>query len=98
MIAAGLIDEVRALLARGYSPDLPSMSGIGYAEIVAHLRGETTLAEAAARIGWNTHRYVRHQETWLRRNRALERFDVADPGWQEALTARVRAFLTEIEG
>lgn len=93
MIAAGLVDEVAALLARGYSPSLPALSGIGYAEVVACLRGETTLAEATARIKTNTHRYVRHQETWLRRNRALERFDVSEAGWQEALGARVRAFL-----
>ena len=98
MIAAGLVGEVRALLDRGYDPRLPAMSSIGYAEIVAHLRGEITLAEATARIKTDTHRYVRHQETWLRRNRALERFDVADPGWQEVLVSRVRAFLTEIEG
>ena len=93
MIAAGLVGEVRALLDRGYSPDLPALSGIGYAEIVAHLRGETTLGEAIERIKANTHRYVRHQETWLRRNRALERFDVADEGWQARLIARAREWL-----
>ncbi len=93
MIAAGLVGEVRALLDRGYSPDLPALSGIGYAEIVAYLRGETTLAEAIERIKANTHRYVRHQETWLRRNRALERFDVADESWQARLIARASEWL-----
>ena len=97
MIAAGLVGEVAALLARGYSPSLPALSGIGYAEIVAYLRGETTLAEATARIKTNTHRYVRHQETWLRRNGALEWFDVGEAGWQEALEARVRAFFANDE-
>lgn len=94
MIAAGLIAEVRGLLERGYSPKLPALTGIGYAEIIAHLRGEIGLPEAIERIKFNTHRYVRHQETWLRRNRAAERFDVARPGWQDALRARVAAFLT----
>jgi tRNA dimethylallyltransferase len=93
MIADGLVDEVRRLLARGYDPALPALSGIGYAEIIAHLRGDLPLAEAVARIKFNTHRYVRHQETWFRRNRAAERFDVAAPGWQEALRARVAAFV-----
>jgi tRNA A37 N6-isopentenylltransferase MiaA len=63
------------------------------AEIVAYLRGETTLGEAIDRIRANTHRYVRHQETWLRRNRALERLDVADEGWQARLLARAREWL-----
>jgi tRNA dimethylallyltransferase len=93
MIAAGLVAEVRALLDRGYDPALPAMSGIGYAEIVAHLRGDLSLPDAIAQIKANTHRYVRHQETWLRRNRAAERFDVAEEGWRERLLARVGAFL-----
>ena len=93
MIAVGLIEEVQALLARGYDPRLPALSSIGYAEIIQHLRGELTLATAVERIKANTHRYVRHQETWLRRNRALCWFDVAEPGWEERLRALVRAFL-----
>ncbi|MGN6363050.1 MAG: tRNA (adenosine(37)-N6)-dimethylallyltransferase MiaA [Thermomicrobiales bacterium] len=89
MIAAGLVEEVRALLERGYAPDLPALSGIGYAEIVAYLRGESTLPDAIARIKTNTHRYVRHQETWFRRNHAAERSDVAVPDWLNRLDARV---------
>ncbi|MFN8540766.1 MAG: tRNA dimethylallyltransferase [Thermomicrobiales bacterium] len=81
MVAAGLVDEVRGLIERGYSPALPSMSGIGYAEIAAYLGGEGTLAEATERIKFNTHRYVRHQETWFRRNRAARRIDVAPGDW-----------------
>jgi tRNA dimethylallyltransferase len=93
MIAAGLVAEVRALLDRGYGPDLPAMSSIGYAEISAYLRGQATLPEAIAQLKANTHRYVRHQETWLRRNRTAERFDVAREGWLEALRERVGTFL-----
>ena len=89
MIAAGLVEEVRALLERGYAPDLPALSGIGYAEIVAYLRGESTLPDAITRIKTNTHRYVRHQETWFRRNHAAERFGVAVPDWLNRLDARV---------
>ncbi len=66
MIQKGLIEEVRRLLAMGYSSSLPSMSGIGYKEICAYLRGEIELQEAVARIKWETHRLVRHQEKWFR--------------------------------
>lgn len=93
MIAAGLLAEVRTLLDRGYDPALPSMSGIGYAEIVAHLRGDLSLPAAIARIQANTHRYIRHQETWLRRNRLATRFDVATGRWSEALQEHVGTFL-----
>jgi tRNA dimethylallyltransferase len=46
MIADGLVAEVKGLLAKGYSPDLPSLSAIGYQEIGRYLRGEITLDEA----------------------------------------------------
>ncbi|MCH7836439.1 MAG: tRNA (adenosine(37)-N6)-dimethylallyltransferase MiaA [Chloroflexi bacterium] len=66
MIAAGLIEEARRLLAMGYSRELPSMSGIGYKEACAHLAGEMTLDEAAARIKTETHRLARHQNAWFK--------------------------------
>lgn len=93
MLAAGLVAEVRALLDQGYDPALPAMSGIGYAEIVAHLRGDIDLPGAAAQIRVNTHRYIRHQETWLRRQRDAIRFDVGTEGWLATLRERVGTFL-----
>jgi tRNA dimethylallyltransferase len=66
MIKEGLIDEVKGLLARGYSPSLPSMSGIGYREVVRFLQGETTLPKAIERIKYETHRLARHQYAWFR--------------------------------
>src|SRR5262249_46909494 len=54
MLAAGLVDEVRALVAQGYDWSLPSMTSLGYGEIGAYLRGETSLEEAIARLKFNT--------------------------------------------
>jgi tRNA dimethylallyltransferase len=66
MLEAGLVDEVADLLRRGYAADLPGMTATGYAEIAAHLRGETSLEEAADRIRRRTRRYARRQLTWFR--------------------------------
>lgn len=96
MLAAGLVAEVQALLDRGYDPALPAMSGIGYAEIVAHLRGDADLPGAAAQICIDTHRYIRHQETWLRRQRDAARFDVGTAGWLAALEEGVGTFLAVV--
>ena len=49
MFANGLVDEVKSLLANGYSPTLPSMSAIGYREIAAYIRGEISLDEPRSR-------------------------------------------------
>lgn len=66
MMAAGLVEETRALVERGYAWNLPSMSSLGYREIGAYLRGEATLAEAVTRLKLDTHAYIRRQLTWFR--------------------------------
>jgi len=68
MLESGLVDEVRSLLERGYGADLPPMSGIGYRQACAHLRGEMTLAEVAAKMKTESHRLARMQYTWFRRD------------------------------
>ena len=68
MLESGLIDEVRSLLERGYSADLPPMSGIGYRQVCAYLRGEMTLPDVASKMKTETHRLARMQYTWFRRD------------------------------
>ena len=41
MLNAGLVEEVRGLLAKGYPPDLPAFSAIGYREIIDYLLGKS---------------------------------------------------------
>jgi tRNA dimethylallyltransferase len=77
MIARGLVDEVQSLLDRGYSPELPAMSGLGYKQIVAHLKGETSLDEAKQRIKYETHRFARNQYAWFRpKDERIHWFDI----------------------
>jgi tRNA dimethylallyltransferase len=66
MMAAGLVDEVRRLVAAGYNWHLPAMSSLGYRQIGAHLRGETSLEEAVQSIKRETRRFIRHQYNWFR--------------------------------
>ena len=66
MVAGGLEDEVRQLLALGYSPELPSLSGIGYREMCEYIAGETELPAAVSRIKTGTHRLARHQNSWFK--------------------------------
>jgi tRNA dimethylallyltransferase len=68
MMAAGLLDELRGLLERGYACHLSSMAGIGYRQLCQHLAGELTLDEAVERIKTATHRLARMQSTWFRRD------------------------------
>ncbi len=68
MFAGGLLDEVRALLDSGVPRDAPAMSSIGYAEAVRHLAGELSLAEAIEKAKIATHRLIRSQDQWFRRD------------------------------
>ena len=91
MIAAGLVEEVRALLDRGYPPDLPTLSAIGYREIVAVLQGDLILDDAIRAIKRATRVLVRRQANW---------FKPDDPGiyWFRADAEPERAMETMIQG
>jgi tRNA dimethylallyltransferase len=67
MVAAGLVEEVRALVEAGYSPGKPPLSTIGYKQISAYLRGEATLADAVAMAKQESRRLAKRQLTWFRR-------------------------------
>jgi tRNA dimethylallyltransferase len=68
MIKDGLVEEVQRLLESGYSPDLPTMSAIGYGEIIQYLLNKITLEEAIALIQKNTRVFVRRQTNWFKPN------------------------------
>ncbi len=68
MFEEGLLDEVRHLLDTGLSPTAPAMSSIGYAEAVKHLAGELTPGEAIEKTQIATHRLIRSQDQWFRRD------------------------------
>ena len=68
MLQQGLLDEIRALLDSGISPDCTAMQAIGYKEFVQALRGNMTVAEAAADLKQASRRYAKRQLTWFRRN------------------------------
>jgi tRNA dimethylallyltransferase len=68
MMASGLLDEVRALAEAGYDWHLPSMSGLGYAQLGAFLRGECTLEVAVADFKRATRLFIRRQYTWFRQH------------------------------
>ena len=66
MLAAGAVEEVRALGALGLDPALPAMRAHGVPELLAHLAGGLTLEEASARAVLHTGQYTKRQATWFR--------------------------------
>jgi tRNA dimethylallyltransferase len=66
MLAAGALDEVRALGARGLDATLPAMKAHGVPWLLRHLGGEIELAAAAEEGKRDTRRYTKRQATWFR--------------------------------
>jgi len=66
MFANGFLDEVKGLLAKGYSPSLPTMSAIGYRECVRVIQGELNEEQAKAEIRHATRVFVRRQANWFK--------------------------------
>ena len=98
MMSNGLVDEVRSLIERGYSPDLPAMSSMGYKQIRTHLEGGITLEQAVQRTKYETHRFARQQHTWFRLDDP--RIEWLEPGPETEAAAKtlVERFLNERKG
>lgn len=94
MLAAGWVDEVRALLAVGYSLDSSALSSLGYGSILAHLRGELTLEEAAAQAKVLTRRFAHRQYAWFKpSDPRIHWLDVTAPGAQAQAAELVASFV-----
>ncbi len=83
MMAEGLLDEVKALLARGCDETLVSMKGLGYAQLLAHLRGACTYEEAVKLLKRDTRRFAKRQLTWFRADQRIEWVDMSQVGGPE---------------
>jgi tRNA dimethylallyltransferase len=67
MIEQGLIDEVKGLLAKGYSKELPSFQALGYKEVSIHFSGKWDKEKMVAELKKRTRHFARRQLTWFRR-------------------------------
>lgn len=91
MLAGGLVEEVRRLLAQGYSPDLPTLSAIGYGEIIAHLQGKISLPQAVAEIKRATRTFVRRQANWFKETDPDIHWFEIDPETERSIVQLIRA-------
>lgn len=95
MVSDGLVDEVRELLAQGYSASDPGMSATGYSELIPFVQGTRTLSEAISLIQTATRQYARRQLTWFRHQLPPDavRLDAGHP--TEALAATIEELWKE---
>lgn len=66
MLENGLVEETQRLLDQGYLPSLPSLSAIGYRQVIQYLQGDLPLEEVVTQMKRITRRFVRHQANWFK--------------------------------
>ncbi|MEV8440303.1 tRNA (adenosine(37)-N6)-dimethylallyltransferase MiaA [Actinosynnema sp. NPDC051121] len=79
MFDQGLVDEVRALEARGLRDGRTASRALGYQQVLAAFDGECSIEEAAATTAQATRRFVRKQRSWFRRDQRVTWFDAGSP-------------------
>lgn len=92
MISAGFLDEVKGLIARGYSASLKSMQSIGYRHLVDYIEGRSSWEECVRTMKRDHRRYAKRQLTWFG---ADPEIIWKEPGQVEALKLLVDNFLSE---
>ena len=71
MLEAGLLEEIRGILASGIPETATAMQAIGYKEFVDALAGRDTIENAADSLKQSSRRYAKRQLTWFRKNKAI---------------------------
>jgi tRNA dimethylallyltransferase len=84
----GLVAEVRGLAARGLREGRTASRALGYAQVLRHLSGEWTEAQARAATVRATTRFARRQESWFRRDPRVRWLDAAGAGLVETAMSR----------
>ena len=90
MIEAGLIDEVKGLLGKGYLPSLKSMQSIGYRHMVDFIENRLSRDEALRTLRRDTRRYAKRQLTWFNADPEIVWFN---PEQLDDISRTIKAFL-----
>ncbi len=90
MWAAGLVEEVRRLEARGLREGRTASRALGYQQVLAFLAGEITEAEAKEQTVTGTRRFARRQDAWFRKDPRITWVGWDDPDRVEQALAAIR--------
>ncbi|MCX5799879.1 MAG: tRNA (adenosine(37)-N6)-dimethylallyltransferase MiaA [Candidatus Eisenbacteria bacterium] len=93
MLEAGLVEELRRLVQKGFSEAWPSFRTVGYREMVQHLRGEVSYSAATEKVKVQTRRFAKRQMTWLNGASITAWLDVPDEEDADRTAERVLEIL-----
>ncbi len=92
MFKLGLLDEVKGLLSKGYLPELPTMSAIGYGECVEVIEGHWSIEDAKVAMRRATRSFVRRQANWFKETDPdIKWFQAGEPD----ITSTIESFIED---
>ncbi len=95
MLARGMMDEARGLLAAGLDPTRPPMDGIGYRALGLAAQGRMPVDEAVRQLVRDTTRYAKRQMTWFAREKEIRWIDVDEAGGTDGAAEMVLKLITQ---
>ena len=84
MVEDGLLEEVKNLCSMGMAQGIRATKAIGYVEILDHMDGLITYAEAIDKIKQHSRNYAKRQLTWFRREN-IKWFDISDENYENEI-------------
>lgn len=94
MMRQGLLEETKQFVH--LPPGLPALQGLGYKQLLQHLRGELSLEEAVALIKQETRRFAKRQWTWFKRDTRIRWYDMG--GDHAAILEEIHEIIMNEEG
>jgi tRNA dimethylallyltransferase len=96
MFATGFVEEVKGLLENGYSPELPTMSAIGYRECIRVIQGQLSVEQAKFEMRRATRMFVRRQANWFKEDDpSIHWFEAGQENVTKVIEDFIRQFLGE---
>jgi len=96
MLAAGLVDEVKSLLAEDKPLSPQARCAIGYVEIIDYLNGKISLEDATELIKKNTRRLAKNQRTWLKTFKNVNWLNIKPDEQPEKILSRAKNLLKKL--
>lgn len=88
-VRQGIVEEISRLLKKGYSWNLPAMSGLGYRQWKEFFEGKETEKEATQKWKYAEHAYARRQLTWFKKDKRIIWYDINDSDYKDKIVAQV---------
>lgn len=88
MMETGFLEEVKNLIAKNYSFQLPPLRTFGYLDMEAYLQGKLSLDEALDKFKQGTRNYAKRQLTWFRSDKKIEWIDIKEENPVETILGK----------